>query len=308
VVASANMSLRGIAAVRRVTTILALALCLSGCSSAASSGSSASSGSGAPLGSAQPSDSALPPGEPVELHTGADGCYLTMFPIWGRLLPDPVYGTSLDGVPIIWPTGSTGVRLAGGGVEVRVPHAGVGESEFVATTGKDYWLGNGLSRSKTVESAIAFAACAVADADPERLKGGGISMAAGRASDWLKGKKEELVLTNIRYVWCAYAPLPKWCQWVRGEHGGPVASKIEDANLTVGVRMGTPVALAEELCRDVAADDNVLPEGWVWLPRNKTMGVYSHVDVEAGPDQLAYTPIGMDWFTDGVRLADCFVP
>jgi hypothetical protein len=302
VLASISKSLLGVAAVRRVTTTLALALCLLGCSSAASAG-----------GSAAPTvESAAPAGEPVALRTGKNSCYLTLFPIVGRLLPDPVYGVTLDGVPIIWPTGSTAARLAGGQVEVRVTTLN-GGAAIVATTGKDYWLANGMTSGDGNDQFMvhnaAFAACLVLDAeDTEAIKVVANANGAQRASDWFQGQKEALVITNIRTVWCGTAPRPDWCEWVRRFPDGPVVSKIEDANLTVGVRKGTPVGLAEELCRDVAADDNVLPDGWAGDSiRNRTWGVYSHVDVEAGPAP-SYGPTGIDWFAEGVRLADCSVP
>jgi hypothetical protein len=251
-------------------------------------------------------------GEPVELLTGTAGCYLMIFPVWGRLLADPVFGVTVDGLPINWPAGTTGVRLADGGVELRIPHAG--EGEFVATTGKDYWLANGMG--STIDGA--FPACSIADADPELLKGHDTTMAAQRASVLFQRRKEGLVLRNIGSVWCETAPRPNWCEWVRRDETRQVVAKIEEDTLKVGVREGTPVEVAEKLCRDVAADDNVLPDEWVGS-RNKTEHVYSLVDVEAVGEEIGYGPIGMDWFADGIehdgspgfrvhRLAKCSVP
>lgn len=234
-----------------------------------------------------------------------------MFAIVGRLLPDPVSGVTLDGVPIIWPTGSTAARLAGGQVEVRV--AGTyGGAGIVATTGKDYWLANGTTsgdgNDQFMAHDLAYPTCLVLDAgDTAAIKAAPNVQGTGSASRWFQGSKAAVVITNIREVWCGTAPRPDWCEWVRRFADGPVVSKIEDATLTVWVRKGTPVGLAEKLCRDVAADDNVLPDGWAGdSMRNRTWGVYSHVDVVVGPDAPSHGPI--DWYAEDGRLADCPVP
>jgi hypothetical protein len=127
--------------------------------------------------------------QPVQLRTGVGSCFLMIFPIWGRLLPDALYGTTLDGVPIIWPAGYTGVRAPDGGVAV----AGA-DGKIVATTGNDYWLGNGMAFSeendRLVKEVHAFPACAVSPATPENLAGGGIAMAAQPARAWLERQQD----------------------------------------------------------------------------------------------------------------------
>lgn len=97
---------------RRVTITLALVLCLLGC------------GSGKRAGDA------------VVLLTGADACFAGgQSPSYaGVLVPDKAHGTRIDGKgPVMWPSGFTGSRLAGGQVEVRDASGNV-----VATTGREY--------------------------------------------------------------------------------------------------------------------------------------------------------------------------
>jgi hypothetical protein len=102
---------------RRVTTALALACSLAGCGSAA------------------------PSGEPVQLLTGVSNqaCYAGGEQGHdGQLLPDPEYGTSFDGQPLMWPEGFTAVRLAGGEVAVLDT-----TGKHIATTGRKYFIANG---------------------------------------------------------------------------------------------------------------------------------------------------------------------
>lgn len=96
---------------RRVTAALASVLCLLGCGSAATWGL------------------------PVELLTGVEGCYAGgQSPSYaGVLVPDPVYGTSIDGRPVMWTVGYTGMRLPSG--EIVVSNT---SGEVIATTGKAY--------------------------------------------------------------------------------------------------------------------------------------------------------------------------
>jgi len=98
--------------VRRVVAALALALCLLGCQ--------------------------LITAERVQLLTGVDSC-------WaggetgqkGRLIVDPDYGTSFDGMPVMWPMGFTGERV---GAEIHVRD---GAGKVVATTGREYFISRG---------------------------------------------------------------------------------------------------------------------------------------------------------------------
>jgi hypothetical protein len=95
---------------RRVITTLSLALCLLGCT-----------------------------GE-VKLLTGADGCYAGgENPTYaGVLVPDPEYGTRIDGKgPVMWPSGYTGSRLAEGQIAVLD-----GSGNVVARTGREYAIAN----------------------------------------------------------------------------------------------------------------------------------------------------------------------
>ena len=109
---------------RRAATTLALALCLLGC--------------GSPV----------PPGEPVELLSGArpfdeDECSRDSY-VASELLVDPQYGTALasflagERVPVMWPPGFTGRRV---GSDVVVLDT-VGN--VVATTGQSYSIGGNM--------------------------------------------------------------------------------------------------------------------------------------------------------------------
>jgi hypothetical protein len=72
----------------------------------------------------------------VPLLTGADSCYAGgQSPSYaGVLIPDVQYGTRIAGKgPVMWPSGYTGVRLAGNQVAVRDTSGSV-----VATTGREY--------------------------------------------------------------------------------------------------------------------------------------------------------------------------
>ena len=91
---------------RPFVATLALALCLAGCT-----------------------------GE-VKLLTGVDACYAgAQQPSYaGVLVPDPQYGTRIDGKgPVVWPSGYTASPLAGGQIAVLD-----GSGNVVATTGREY--------------------------------------------------------------------------------------------------------------------------------------------------------------------------
>jgi len=109
---------------RRLTTTLALALFLLGCSSRIGTNPESAAAS------------ATPAGDAVELLTGLDACYAGgQSPSYaGVLIPDPEYGTRIDGKgPVMWPSGYTGLRLADGHVQVLDVSGHV-----VATTGREY--------------------------------------------------------------------------------------------------------------------------------------------------------------------------
>ena len=100
---------------RRVMTMIALALCLLGC------------------------DSAVLPWDRVELRTSETdspiGCFL--MGQFGELIVDPEFGTALyqasdDINPVVWPRGFTGRHV---GSEVEVLDR---DGKVVATTGKTY--------------------------------------------------------------------------------------------------------------------------------------------------------------------------
>lgn len=130
--ASAAVRLWGVAAAPRVTTTLALALCLLGCNS-----------------------------QPVAVLTGVDAnaCYAggESGPT-ALLVVDPKYGTSFDGKPLMWPVGYTGRRL---GDEVEVLNAA---GTVVATTGRLYHISMGYVSSdgarQIIQSVGAFPAAA----------------------------------------------------------------------------------------------------------------------------------------------------
>jgi hypothetical protein len=93
----------------RVAATLTIALCLLGCS---------------------------PTAERMVLLTGVDACYAGgQSPSYaGVLVPDPEYGTRIDGKgPLMWPLGYTASPLAGGQVAVLD-----GSGNVVATTGREY--------------------------------------------------------------------------------------------------------------------------------------------------------------------------
>jgi hypothetical protein len=93
----------------RLTATVALALCLLGCS---------------------------PEGERIELLTGVDSCYAgAQSPGYaGVLVPDPEYGTRIEGKgPVMWPSGYTALPLDGGQIAVLD-----GSGNIVATTGREY--------------------------------------------------------------------------------------------------------------------------------------------------------------------------
>jgi hypothetical protein len=96
---------------RSVIATLALAGCLLGCGSA-------------------------PVGLPAPLLTGVDGCWAGgETGLEGPLLVHPEYGTTFHDMPVMWPVGFTGVRLARG--EVAVLDA---DGKVVATTGRTYFI------------------------------------------------------------------------------------------------------------------------------------------------------------------------
>ena len=111
-----------VAAVRRITTTLALALCLLGCGSA------------------------VLPWDRVDLLTDNGNqptCYTSE--AGGLLIVDRTNGTAIDSegapalVPVMWPPGFTG-RWIGSEVEVLDPDGNV-----VATTGRSYRIGGGAA-------------------------------------------------------------------------------------------------------------------------------------------------------------------
>lgn len=93
---------------RRTTAALALGLCLLGCG---------------------------PAGDQVPLLTGIEACWAGgQSPSYaGVLVPDPEYGTRIDGRPVMWTVGYTGRRLPTG--EIAVLNT---SGEVIATTGKAY--------------------------------------------------------------------------------------------------------------------------------------------------------------------------
>lgn len=96
---------------RRITTTLALALCLVGCASK------------------------TPPGEPVELLTANLGCYAGgEGGATAPLVAEPKYGTSFLGRPVMWPAGYTARRV---GTEVMVLDV---DGNVKATTGRTYHI------------------------------------------------------------------------------------------------------------------------------------------------------------------------
>ena len=105
-------------AVRGISTALALALSLLGCGSV------------------------VPPWERVELLTrapltvgGGPGCYTAA--TTGLLVVDPMYGTAIGALPVMWPLGYIGRRV---GSEVEVLDR---DGKLVATTGRIYELRGG---------------------------------------------------------------------------------------------------------------------------------------------------------------------
>jgi len=93
-----------------------------------------------------------PVGIQTALLTGSDprACWAGAEPhIEGLLLVDARYGTSLDGVPVIWPTGYSGIRLTSGEVAVLDQ-----EGKVVATTGKHYRLASAYSPSAELADLI----------------------------------------------------------------------------------------------------------------------------------------------------------
>ena len=97
---------------RRLGTGLALALFLAACGTA------------------------NPLSDRVELLTGLEACYAGgQHPSYaGLLVPDPQYGTRIEGKgPVLWHTGYTGRRLVTGQIQVFDDDGNV-----VATTGREY--------------------------------------------------------------------------------------------------------------------------------------------------------------------------
>ena len=98
---------------------------------------------------------------------GVSGCYAggeTGAP--GLLVVDPDYRTSLNGRPVMWPLGFTGVRDGG---EVRVLDSA---GKVIATTGRQYFISHGPAdaenKQRLVETIGAFTAAANCD-DPGDL-------------------------------------------------------------------------------------------------------------------------------------------
>jgi hypothetical protein len=112
---------------RRLTTTLALGLCLLGCGS----------------------------GAPVQLLTGPLMCYAGGEQgSAGSLVADPEYGTRFNGKPVMWPEGFTGVRT-GGKVEVLGP-----AGNTVATTGRRYYISFAYVPHELIEKTGAYPAAA----------------------------------------------------------------------------------------------------------------------------------------------------
>jgi hypothetical protein len=116
---------------RRVTTTLALALCLLGCS-------------------------LVLPWDRVELLTSSEdyGSCDLMGPI-GKLTADPKFGTVFDGMPVMWPPGFTGRRV-GSEVEVLNP-----SGKVVATTGRSYEMFPAGGPGREVLRGVGFHTCGV---------------------------------------------------------------------------------------------------------------------------------------------------
>jgi hypothetical protein len=117
---------------RSLATVLVLGLCLLGCDNT-------------PV--------------PVQVLTGVSGCYLGgEGGAAGTLLADPDYGTSFNGMPVMWPVGFKGVRV---GSELVVLNA---TGTVVATTGKEYYISHGpvdsQEKQRLIESIGAFTAAA----------------------------------------------------------------------------------------------------------------------------------------------------
>jgi hypothetical protein len=91
--------------------------------------------------------------------TGVSGCYLGgESGVAGMLLADPDYGTSLNGKPVMWPVGFTGVRV--GSELVVLNSAGT----VIAKTGSEYYISIGpvdsQEKQRLIESIGAFTAAA----------------------------------------------------------------------------------------------------------------------------------------------------
>jgi hypothetical protein len=118
----------------RAAAVAALGLCLVGCASQGSSG------------------------EPVELLTGAVGCYAGgASPFTGALTADSTYGTAFDGRPAVWPVGYTGWRV---GSEVAVVD---GSGKSVATTGSRYYFSQPFIEASTYRQVQALGAVGLRD-------------------------------------------------------------------------------------------------------------------------------------------------
>jgi hypothetical protein len=121
--------------IRWLSTTLALGLCLLGCGLAPA---------------------------PVPLLTGVSGCYAGgETGAAGVLFVDPDYGTRLNGMPVMWPVGFTGVQFGG---QVDVLDAG---GALVASTGKRYYISHGpvdsADKQRLMETIGAFTAAANCD-------------------------------------------------------------------------------------------------------------------------------------------------
>jgi len=113
--------------IRQIIFAVAVGLSVLGCSAAAPATDSDPS--------VQPSPSAQPSPGPVELLTGDTSCYAGgEGGTAGVLIVDPEYGTRWNGMPVLWPTGFTAVRV---GSELEVRDAA---GEAVARTGQAYHI------------------------------------------------------------------------------------------------------------------------------------------------------------------------
>lgn len=146
---------------RGITFAVGVGLSVLGCSAAAPSteANPPLQSIASPTASIEGATSSIQPSPAfVDLLTGGTGCYAGGEQGGaGVLVVDPKYGTRFNGMPVLWPTGFTGVRV-GSEVEVRDP-----ARNAVATTGGPYYIsvaavGWGSETHKLVEAIGAYPA------------------------------------------------------------------------------------------------------------------------------------------------------